>query len=140
MKNLLILLTFLTATHLQAGVIGLPLGGKISLSAKDWSVQETKALTGVNSLFFSHKKLNALQGMLLDGSVREKGECTSNKTVICDRVIPMGNKVSYQIIAQRFHGKDTYQNYVLAFTLDKTQEKNLLPVLKDLRKKMEFAK
>ena len=136
----LILFSLLISTLSHAGVVTLPRGGKLSLSAKDWNVQETKGLTGVDVLLFGHKDLDNLQGFLLDGTVKEKGECTPGKTEICERVVPMGEKISYQIIGQRFIGKDTYQNYVLAFTIDKTQEEKLLPVLKKLRSQMEFTK
>lgn len=140
MKKLLILSLIVLSFHSNGGVLSLPLGGELTLSANEWNIQETKGFTGVNSILFAHKKLNQLQGVLLDGSVKDKGDCTSKRTEVCDRIIPMGNKLSYQIIAQRFHGNKTYQNYVIAFTLEKGQQKKFLPILKDLKDKMEFNK
>lgn len=135
-----ILLTFLCSLSSFAGVVELPRGGKLNLKAKDWNVQETKGLTGTSVLYFGHRDVSALQGVLLDGTVKEKGDCSQGKTEICDRIVPMGTKLSYQIIGQRFIAQNTYQNYVLAFTIDKTQEGKLLPVLKKLKGEMELTK
>lgn len=140
MKTVIILLLIFASALSRASVVSLPLGGKIAVNDSDWSIQDTKALTGTSSLFFQHRKEKALQGIVLDGSVREKGECSNGQSAICDRVIPMGQNISYQIIGQKFHGKDTYQNYVIAFTIPKTQEQKFLPILRKLKERMEFAK
>lgn len=140
MKYALVAFILLSTFAARAGVVELPRGGKLSLPHKEWNVQETKALTGVNSLLFSHRELSELSGVLLDGTVKVAGDCESGKTVICDRLVPLKGKVSYQIIGQRFIGKDTYQNYVIAFTIDKAREGKLLPVLKKLKSELEFTK
>jgi hypothetical protein len=140
MKYIVAFLVIITATLSHAASVSLPLGGKISVDLKDWNVQETKAVTGTNSLLFNHRKVKTLQGIVLDGTVKTKGECAPEKTMICDRVVPMGDKVSYQIVGQRYHGKDAYQNYVIAFTLSKSDEKKFLPILQKLKSKMELTK
>ncbi len=140
MKTIILTLTILSASLSQAATVPLPLGGKVTVNDKEWNVQETKAVTGTNSLFMNHKKEKSLQGIVLDGSVKNKGECEAGKTMICDRTVPMGDKISYQIIGQRFHGKDAYQNYVFAFAFAKADEKKFLPLLKKLKSDMEFAK
>jgi hypothetical protein len=43
-------------------------------------------------------------------------------------------------VGQRYHGKDAYQNYVIAFTLSKSDEKKFLPILQKLKSKMELTK
>lgn len=133
-----IILSFLPS--LYAAVIELPRGGRMDLKSSEWNIQETKALTGVNSLFFAHKTRKDLHGILLDGTVQNKGQCQDGKTVVCERLVPMGDKLSYQIVGQRFIGKDTYQNYVIAFTFPRAQEAASLPLLKKLKAQLEFTK
>lgn len=140
MKTVIILLLVFASALSRASVVSLPRGGQITVDEKEWTIQDTKALTGMSSLFFQHKKEKVLQGVVLDGTVREKGECASGRSAICDRVVPMGKDLSYQIIGQKFHGKDTYQNYVIAFTIPKEQEQKFLPILRKLKERMEFAK
>lgn len=140
MNSKLITLSLLLSVTAGASVVSLPLGGKVTMNAKEWSIQETKALTGVNSYLISHRFEKDLQGVLLDGTVKNKGECEAGKTTICERVVPMGENVSYQIVGQRYHGSDTYQNYVFAFTFPKSQEKQYLPLLKKFRLQMELVK
>ncbi len=119
-------------------MVSLPRGGKVNIDTKEWNVQEAKAVTGADSLFFIHRKEKGLEAMLLDGTVKDHGQCAPEKTLTCDRIIPIGDKISYQIIGQKYHGKKTYQNYVLAFSIAKTDEKKLLPILKKLKTQMEF--
>lgn len=140
MKTIVILFLILVSVVSRASVISLPLGGKVTVDASEWSIQDTKALTGTSSLFFQHKQEKDLQGILLDGTVQEKGACVAGKSAVCDRLVPMKDKVSYQIVGQKFHGKDTYQNYVFAFTFPKEKEQKYLPILKKLKARMEFAK
>lgn len=139
MKYIILLSLFIPFLS-HAAVLELARGGRLSIKAKDWNVQETKGLTGVTGVLFSHRELSALNGVLLDGTVKEKGECSPGKTEVCDRIVPMGAKISYQIVGQRFVGKDTYQNYFLVFTIDKNQEEKFLPVLKNLKSQLEFTK
>lgn len=140
MKYLLTILVISTVSLSHAAVVSLPRGGNVKVDTKEWNIQETKAVTGVNSLFIGHRKEKALQGVILDGTVKEKGECGENKTMFCDRLVPMGNKISYQIVGQRYHGPNTFQNYVVAFTIPKEQEQKFLPLLKKLKAEMEFSK
>lgn len=140
MKYILGLLVIVSATLSHAASVSLPLGGKISVNLKEWNIQETRALTGLNSLLFHHRKEKDLQGIVMDGTVKDKGECAQEKTIVCDRLVPLGDKISYQIVGQRYHGKDAYQNYVIAFTLPKSEEKKFLPILKKLKSEMEFTK
>lgn len=140
MKYLLLFLVVSVVSLSHAAVVPLPRGGNVTVDTKEWNVQETKAVTGVNSLFIGHRKEKTLQGVLLDGTVNEKGQCGENKTMVCERVVPMGDKISYQIVGQRYHGPNTFQNYVFAFNIPKSQEQKLLPILKKLKSQLEFAK
>lgn len=140
MKYLLIILVVSVVSLSHAAVVPLPRGGNVTVDTKEWNVQETKAITGVNSLFIGHRKETALQGVILDGTVKEKGQCGGNKTMFCDRLVPMGDKISYQIVGQRYHGPNTFQNYVIAFNISKSQEQMYLPILKKLKSQLEFSK
>lgn len=139
MKLFYLIFTVFSFTHAFAANISLPRGGDLSLHSTEWSVQELKEF-GVHSLVFSHKKLKNLTAVVLDGTVKEKGECTDQKTVVCERTVPMGDKISYQIIGQKYHGDKAYQNYIIAFTVNRNQEKEILPVLKKLKSQLEFKK
>lgn len=140
MKYLFAILVLSVVSLSHAAVVSLPRGGNVTVDTKEWNVQETKALTGVNTLFIGHRKETALQGVLLDGTVKEKGQCGENKTMFCERLVPMGDKVSYQIVSQRYHGPNTFQNYIIAFNIPKSQEQKFLPILKKLKSQMELSK
>ncbi len=140
MKYLFAFLVISIVSLSHAAVVSLPRGGNVTVDTKEWNVQETRALTGVNSLFIGHRTEKDLQGVILDGTVNEKGQCGQDKTMFCERLVPMGDKLSYQIVGQRYHGPNTFQNYVIAFNIPKDQEKKYLPILKKLKSGMEFSK
>ena len=140
MKYLLLILVLSVISFSHAAVVSLPRGGKVTVDTKEWNVQDLNAVTGVSTLYINHRKETALQGVILDGTVKEKGQCGENKTMVCDRLVPMVDKISYQIVGQRYHGPNTFQNYVIAFNISKNHEQMYLPILKKLKSQLEFAK
>lgn len=139
MKLLLSYFMFFSLSPLYAEVVPLPRGGELRLDSKDWKVHELKEF-GTSTLVFTHKNHKDLSAVVLDGTVKEKGECAEQKTLVCDRQIPMGDKISYQIISQKYHGEKAYQNYILAFTVARSREAEILPVLKKLKSQLEMKK
>jgi hypothetical protein len=120
-----------------AAVVDLPKGGKVKIDSKEWNVQDTKALTGVSTLIFLHRGKKDLRGILMDGSVREEGQCGGKVETVCERRADLGAKLSVQLIKQRVLKDNVFQNYVLAFNFPKEKEAEFAPILKKLKADLE---
>ena len=121
-----------------AGKVSLPLGGQLPLDTKLWSSDSLKGVPGGSGLIFINKNKKELQGLVLDGTIKDKGACEGEavpkKWKTCLKVVPVGKSLSYQLYSQRKIEDKVFQNYVITFDVPTSKkiefEKEILALKK----------
>lgn len=131
-----------------AAKIKLPLGGKISLDEKTWSVRKADDIAPgkSGSLIFINKKHTELMGYSFGGTIQPEGACgsvskkTASEWQYCEKEFPLPGKISRQITLQRKLGNKIFQSYVLSFNIEKNKDAEYSKILKDMLAYLEKNK